>query len=86
MDELPRVTLSQARSRDLSPKYVRHRVASGRLMRLQPGVYFTHGTKPRPADRLAAAVAVAGGGAALSGAAALHLWGMRDVGVPAPWS
>jgi hypothetical protein len=66
----------------LSDEAIAHRLARGSWTRLHAGVYFTVGPEPAYRDRLAGAVLAGGAGAALSGAAVLHLWRLRDIAPP----
>jgi very-short-patch-repair endonuclease len=84
MEDLPRiVTAQQAYALGLTPDAIKHRVGRGWWLRLHHGVYFTRGVSPTAHDRLAGALESAGPGAALSGAAALMQWALRDVAMPA---
>jgi hypothetical protein len=82
-DQLPRViTRATALALGLSDVAIRIHIASYRWCRLHTGVYFTRSAEPLPKDLLLGAVLRAGEGAALSGAAALTQWGLRDVSLP----
>lgn len=79
-DELTRVVdRATARAAGLSDSAIRHRIARRRWVQLHRGVYFTRGAEPREPDQLAGALLAAGPGAALSGAAALAQWRVRDI-------
>jgi very-short-patch-repair endonuclease/predicted transcriptional regulator of viral defense system len=74
------ISLEQFVALGLSPRAVRHRVASGRLVRLHRGVFAVgHGAMRRDGRRLAAVLAC-GSGAVLSHRSAAALWGLR------PWT
>lgn len=76
---LPRVlTLGEAESLGYPFHVVRRRVAGGRWWRLAPGVYCTRARASR-LDHLAAAIKHGGTGAVVTGAAALHEYGLRTV-------
>ncbi|MGN6609633.1 MAG: hypothetical protein ACTHMS_21815 [Jatrophihabitans sp.] len=70
-----------ALQRGLTEAAIEHRVRSGRWQRVLPHTYFTGGTMTW-GDRQAAALAYAGDGALLSGAAALADEGLRCVSRP----
>lgn len=79
---LPRVlTRAAALRRGMTRRMIDHRLAAGRWRRVLPRTYLTVDTFTWP-DRLVAAVAFAGSGALLSGAAVLHAAGMRSVKQP----
>lgn len=59
-----------------SEKAIRHRVARGRLVRAQPGVYRLGGAPETREQRLLAACLAAGADAAVSHRAAAHEWGL----------
>lgn len=83
VDPLPRVlTRAQALSSGLSRHAVDRRLASGRWRRVLPRTYFT-GETFTDTDRMTAALAFAGPGSALSGAAALVASEVRRVVMPA---
>ena len=72
-----------------TPTWISHRVASGRWLRLHPGIYVTHTGEPSWPTRASAALLYAGPGAALSHAAAAVRHGFSrttpdavDVSVP----
>lgn len=70
------LTVTQLEELGLSGRAVRHRAASGRLRRLQRGVYSVgHVTDE---TRWTAALLAIGGSAALSHRSAAALWGLRD--------
>lgn len=74
------ISLEQLVALGLSPRAVRHRVASGRLVRLHRGVFAVgHGALSANGRRLAAVLAC-GSGAVLSHRSAAALWGLR------PWA
>ncbi len=78
----PRIlTWTQARRLGYTESAVRHLVATGRWQHILPRVYLTSDTLTFH-DRLRAAVAFAGPGALLSGAAALDDLGLRSVTRP----
>ena len=80
---LPRVlTRAGALGRGMTPRMIDHRVARGRWRRVLPRTYLTVDTLTW-SDRPAAAIAFAGAGALLSGAAVLHDAGLRSVARPA---
>jgi hypothetical protein len=66
----------------LSDEQIRHRVRSGRLVRLHPGVYAVGPAQLDDAGRFRAAVLAGGEGALLAGRAACVWWGVV-VGSPA---
>ena len=66
----------------MTPRMIDHRVARGRWRRVLPRTYLTVDTLTW-SDRPAAAIAFAGAGALLSGAAVLHDAGLRSVARPA---
>jgi hypothetical protein len=67
MPALPEVlTLSEASLHGLTPRAVKHRVATGQWQRLFPRVYVTYSGPVLHEHRLTAALAYAGDGAALS--------------------
>lgn len=79
---LPRVlSRDAALDRGLPAHVVDYRIRSGRWLRLLPRTYVTAPPATWP-DRLSAAIAFAGDGAMLSGAAVLHERGMRSVRRP----
>ena len=79
---LPRViTRAQALRRGFTRREIERRLASGKWQRILPRTYFTGGDLTE-LDRAVAALAFAGRGALLSGAAALRQSEVR--GVPAP--
>jgi hypothetical protein len=81
-DAWPRVvSRAEAMRRGLSRHAIDRRLSSGRWRRVLPRTYLTADTFSG-VDRLYAALAFAGGGAALSGAAALYASEVRGVGVP----
>jgi hypothetical protein len=81
-DVLPRViSRADAMTRGMSRHAIDRRVASGRWRRVLPRTYLTADTLS-DLDRLNAALAFAGNGAALSAAAALHASGVRRIAVP----
>lgn len=75
------ITLRQIEALGLSARAVRHRVATGRLLRLHRGVYATG--RPTAETRWMAAVLACGDGALLSHHSAAALWGLRSD--PARW-
>jgi hypothetical protein len=80
---LPRVlTRAGALRWGMTPRMIDHRVARGRWRKVLPRTYLTVDTLTW-SDRLAAAIAFAGPGALLSGAAVLHDAGLRNVTRPA---
>jgi hypothetical protein len=80
---LPRVLArTAALDRGMTPKMIDYRLAAGRWRRVLPHTYLTVDTLTWP-DRLAAAIAFAGPGTLLSGAAVLHDAGLRSVARPA---
>lgn len=80
---LPRVlTRAEGLSRNLTPHMIDYRVATGRWRRVLPRTYLTVDTLTWP-DRLAAAIAFAGAGTLLSGAAVLRDAGLRSTARPA---
>ena len=82
MDELPRVlTRAAALARGFSRRAIDHRLATGRWRRLLPGVYLTVDTATER-DMQRAALAFAGTGAVLSGAAALRIEGYERIARP----
>jgi predicted transcriptional regulator of viral defense system len=64
----------------VGPQAVRHRWATGRLVRVRRGVYALGHRALRPQGRWMAAVLACGPGAVLSHGSAARLWGIR------PWS
>ncbi len=72
------VSRSQGLNLGLSPKQVFHLVSSGRWQRIHRGVYLTHSGDLTWLGRAWAAVLCSGAGAALSHAAAGHIWGLMD--------
>lgn len=83
MEPLPRVIATQhAMLRGFTIDAIRHRVRRGWWLRLHHGVYFTRGQGPSTHDRLTGALLAAGPEGALSGAAALEQWRLRDVTTP----
>ncbi len=81
-DALPRVlTRGVALERGLSRQTISRRLASGAWRRILPHTYLTV-PSASTSDRLAAAIAYAGDGAALSGAAALWASDVRRVAEP----
>lgn len=82
-DALPRViTRAEALARGLPGPTIASRVSRGAWRRLLPYTYLTASTLT-DRDRMAAALAYAGAGAALSGSAALIATGVRGVEMPA---
>ena len=80
---LPRVlTRAAALGRGMTPQMIDYRTATGRWRRVLPRTYLTVDTFTW-SDRLAAAIAFAGAGALLSGAAVLSVAGLRSVARPA---
>lgn len=78
-DEIPRViTRAEALRRGFTRREVERRVSSGRWRRILPRTYFTGGDLTE-LDRAVAALAFAGDGALLSGAAALRHSDVRGV-------
>jgi very-short-patch-repair endonuclease len=79
---LPRVvTRTQALALGYSRRAIEHRLATGRWRRLLPAVYLTVDTLTTT-DRINAALAFAGEGAALSGLAALRCSDVRGIAMP----
>jgi hypothetical protein len=83
------VTLAELEALGLSPRAVRHRVASGRLHRVHQGVYASDGLTRH--GRWMAAVVASGHGELLSHRSAAALWGLapgegREVDVTVPRS
>ena len=79
---LPRVlSRADAMGRGITRHAIEHRVSTGRWRSVLPHTYLTVDTLTWP-DRLAAAIAFAGAGSLLSGAAALHDAGLRSVRRP----
>jgi predicted transcriptional regulator of viral defense system len=68
------VTLAELEALGLSPRAVRHRVASGRLHRVHRGIYASDGLTQY--GRWTAAVVASGHGALLSHRSAAALWGL----------
>ena len=82
MDELPRVlTRAEAFARGYSRRAIDHRLATQRWRRLLPAVYLTVDTATER-DVQRAALAFAGSGGALSGAAALRIEGYERIARP----
>lgn len=82
-DRLPRVlTRYQARARGMTPTMIQRRLDAGRWRLILPSIYLTTDTMTWH-DRRCAALAFAGPGAVLSGAAALCDRGLRSVSRPA---
>ena len=82
-DALPRViTRAAALERGFSRHAIDHRVATGKWRRVLPRTFLTADTLTET-DRTTAALAFAGDGAVLSGAAALRESGVRRIAVPA---
>lgn len=63
----------------VDPRVLRRECASGRWTLLLPGVALVGGGEPTPRQRCRAALAAAGPGAALTGAAGCRLWDLVDV-------
>jgi hypothetical protein len=81
-DGLPRIiSRAEAIARGYSTRAIEHRLATGIWRRILPRTYLTSDTLG-DLDRLYAALAFAGDGAALSGAAALYASQVRRVAVP----
>jgi hypothetical protein len=81
-DALPRILdWREARERGISERVITARVSSGKWRRILPRTYLTTDTLTT-FDRLDAALVFAGDGAALSGAAALFVSGVRRITVP----
>jgi very-short-patch-repair endonuclease len=68
----------QAVEHGLDDKAVGHRVASGRLIRVHPGVYRVVGSPITREQRLLAACLAAGPGSAVSHRAAAHEWALGE--------
>ncbi len=82
MDEVPRVlTRVEAFALGYSRRAIEHRLTTGRWRRLLPAVYLTLDTATER-DTQRAALAFAGPGAALSGAAALRIEGYERIARP----
>lgn len=82
-DAVPRViSRAEALARGISRAAIGRRLTSGRWRRVLPGVYLTSDTLTTP-DRLDAALAFAGEGAALAGHAALWASQVRRIPPPA---
>ena len=69
------VTRAQLNVLGLSDVAIHHRVQTGRLHRVHPGVYAVGRPATTPLERAAAAVLVCGPDAALSHSSAMTLWG-----------
>lgn len=69
---------TQALALGFDDKAVGHRVATGRLIRVHPGVYRVAGAPVTREQRLLAAVLAAGPGSAVSHRSAAHEWGLAD--------
>src|SRR5947208_1173755 len=81
-DRLPRIiTRAEAIARGMSRHAVDHRVSTGRWRRVLPRTYLTVDTFTEY-DRMQAALAFAGAGALLSGAAALRASEVRRIRMP----
>lgn len=70
------VTRRQLATAGLTPSEIRHRVASGSLLRVHRGVYRVGHRAPSVEASYLAAVLACGEGAVLSGRAAAHLYGL----------
>jgi hypothetical protein len=78
------VTRAQLLAAGVTSKEIKHRVRSGALMRVHPGVYRVGHRAPSLEVRYLAAVLACGEGAVLSGRAAGHLWGLLSGPPPTP--